>query len=111
MEPLGGGMRRLVLLLVAVCFLASPAWILKAAPRGNPEVQALKAQQKRENQAFKIRERNLKQSFKGRTYSKAMRDQQLHELQHEKRAMKERHRNQLQELKDRLKMMQDNMRQ
>ena len=103
-------MRKLVFLLVTITFLVSPAWMLKAAPRGNPEVQALKAQQKREDQAFKMKERNVKQSFKGRQSSKALRDQTMHQLEHEKREMKERHKNQMQQLKDRLKMMQYNVR-
>ncbi|HEV2351854.1 MAG TPA: hypothetical protein VG028_18650 [Terriglobia bacterium] len=104
-------MRRFLFMVVAVSVLVSPAWMLKASPRGNPEVQALKAQQKRESNAFKINERNVKQSFKGRQVPRAVRDQQLHQLQRDKRAMKERHRNQLQELKDRQRMMRDNVRQ
>lgn len=104
-------MRRFVLLLVSVSVLASPALVLKASPRGNLEVQALKAQQKRESNTFKINERNLKQSFRGRQVPRSVRDQQLHQLQREKRAMKERHRNQMQELKDRQRMMRDNLRQ
>jgi hypothetical protein len=111
MKPLGGGMRRFFYLLVAVSFLVSPAWLLKASPRANPEVEALKAQQKRERNTFKINERNVKQSFKGREVSRAVREQQLHQLQRDKRAMKERHRNQMQELKDRQRMMRDNLRQ
>lgn len=103
-------MRKLVFLLVTITFLVSPAWMLEAAPRGNPEVQALKAQQKREDQSFKMKERNVKQSFKGRQSSKALRDQTIHQLEHEKRELKERHKTQMQQLKDRLKMMEYNVR-
>jgi hypothetical protein len=84
--------------------------MLEAAARGNPEVQALKAQQKREDQSFKMKERNVKQSFKGRQSSKALRDQTIHQLEHEKRELKERHKTQMQQLKDRLKMMEYNVR-
>lgn len=103
-------MRRFVFLLVAVSVLVSPAWMLKASPRGNLEAQALKAQQKRESHAFKLNERNVKQSFKGRQVPRAVREQQMHQLQRQKREMKERHRDQRQDLKDRQRMMRDNLR-
>lgn len=103
-------MRRMFFLWVAVSVLMSPAWTLKASPRGNLEAQALKAQQKRESNAYKLNERNVKQSLRGRQVSRAAREQQIHQLQREKRAMKERHRDQLQELKDRQRLMRDNTR-
>jgi len=97
-------------LLVAVSVLVSPVLMLEASPRGNLEVQSLKAQQKRESQAYKLNERNVKQSLKGHQVTKAARDLQMHQLQRDKRAMKERHRNQLQDLKDRQKLIRDNAR-
>lgn len=103
-------MRRIIFLWVAVSVLVSPAWMLKASPRGNLEVQALRAQQKRESNAYKLNERNVKQSLRGRQVSRAAREQQMHQLQRQKRAMKERHRDQLQELKDRQRLMRDNTR-
>ena len=103
-------MRRICFLLVAVSVLVSPAWMLNASPGRDLQVQALKAQQKRESNAYKLNQRNVKQSLKGHQVSKAVREQQMHQLQREKRAMKERHRDQLQDLKDRQKLMRDNTR-
>ena len=99
---------RKIFLLVAVSVLVSPGLMLKASPGRNMEVQALKAQQKRESQAYKMNEKNVKRSLKGQHISKAAREQQMHQLQRERRAMKERHRDQLQELKDRQRLVGDN---
>ena len=101
-------MRKFLLLLVTVGILVSPGWMLQGWPSRNPEVKALKDQQKREMKALNQREKLVKQSYKGRNVPAAVRDQQLHQLEHEKREMKERHRMQLQQLKDRQKAMRAN---
>jgi hypothetical protein len=98
-------MRKLVMEKAAICIFAAPSAILKGSPRQSSEEQMLKVQQKQERANFKLRERNMKDSFRGHQVPTAVRVQQERQLQREKRAMRERQKNQLQDLRDRQKMM------
>ena len=103
-------MRKLVLVLAAVSIFVLPSVTLKGFPRQNNEERMLRIQQKQERAAFKLRERNAKNSYRGRQVPNAVRIQQERQLQREKRAMLERQRNQIQDLRDRQRMMRDSRR-
>jgi hypothetical protein len=97
-------MRKILFGVVLVCLMAFPAAKVLAAPSGNPEVQLLKQRQKEERNALKMRERYMKQSMKAQNLSPALRAQQKHQMDKEKRALRQKHRNETQELKDRLRL-------
>jgi hypothetical protein len=104
-------MRKLFFLLVSVSILGFPSAISKASQGATNQKQALKAQQKQERRAFKLKDHNQMQAYKTRGVPKGVRDQQKHELQREKRAMRDRQKDQLQDLKDRKKLVKESARQ
>jgi hypothetical protein len=103
-------MRKLVLVLAAVSIFVLPSVTLKGFPRQSNEEQMLRTQQKQERAAFKLKERNANNSFRGQQVPSAVRIQQKRQLQREKRAMRERQKNQIQDLRDRQRMMKDSRR-
>jgi len=103
-------MRKLVLVMAAVSIFVLPSATVKGFPRQSNEERMLRTQQKQERAAFKLRERNAKNSFRGRQVSSAVRIQEKRQLQREKRAMHERQKNQIQDLRDRQRMMKDSRR-
>ncbi|MDR3678242.1 MAG: hypothetical protein P4N24_22370 [Acidobacteriota bacterium] len=72
--------------------------------------QLLKVQQKRERDALKIQQRNIKQSWKNARVSSAMRDESNHQMQRASRDLKQRQKDARQDLKDRQKALQENRR-
>lgn len=98
-------MKKFLFMLVAVSFLLVPGASVVSARSKNVEIQQLKLQQKQETKALKLREHYMKQVWKHGYVSKAVREQQKHELQREKRKLKNKHKDQMQELKDRLRIV------
>lgn len=103
--PRGEGMRKLVLVLAAVSIFVLPLEVLKGFPRQSNEERMLRTQQKQERAAFKLKERTAKNSFRGHQVPSAVRVQQERQLQRERRAIRERQKNQIQDLRDRQRMM------
>ena len=103
-------MRRVFLVCAAICILVFPSVVLKASQGEKSEKQILKARQKEERKALKLKEHYAKQSFKGQNVPRAVRDQRKHELQREKRALRDRQKDEAQDLKDRQKLMNESMR-
>jgi hypothetical protein len=104
-NPGGGEMKKFLCMLVAVSFLLVPGASVCSARSKNVEMLHLKLQQKEESRALKLREHYMKQAWKNGHVSKAVREQQKHELQREKRKLRNRQKDERQELKDRLRIV------
>jgi hypothetical protein len=70
----------------------------------------LKAQQKIERKAQKRQQQNVKQSWKNQRISNATRDQAKHQMQRERRDLKQRQKDARQDLKDRQKALRETQR-
>jgi len=75
-----------------------------------PERKALKTRQRQEWKTLKLQQKNQKRSWKGMRMSKAARSQMKHQMARDMRAVRERQRNERQELKDRQRLMKERMR-
>lgn len=103
-------MRRILSIIMLAGFLVFPAAVLSAAPRGNPEVQMLKQRQKEERKAMKLKKQYTKRSMRSQNLPKAIRDQMKHQLQREQRALREKQKNEMQDLKDRIRIANESQR-
>jgi uncharacterized protein HemX len=70
--------------------------------------QQLKAIQKRERKSVKIQHKNIKNSWKRQKVSKASCLQAKHQMQRDDRALKERQKNERQDLSDRQRALKEN---
>jgi hypothetical protein len=103
-------MRRILSSIMLVGFLVFPAAVASAAPRGNPEVQLLKQRQKEERKAMKLKKRYMQQSMRSQHLPKAIRDQMKHQTQREQRALREKQKDEMQDLKDRIRIAKESQR-
>ena len=104
-------MRKVFCFIMLVGFLAFPAGTLRAAPRGNPEVQMLKRRQKEERKALKLKKHYAKQSLRSRNLPRGVREQMKHQMQREQRELREKQKDELQDLKDRIRISKDSQKQ
>ncbi len=91
---------------ILVALMIGLAWFCFSAPRlaaqeSKTEKQQIKARQKADMRAFKLKAKYQKQSMKGRDVPKSVRLQMKHQMQREKRELQARHKDELQDLKDR----------
>ena len=70
----------------------------------------LKSNQKRERDAVKLQHKNMKNSWKNQRVSDSARLQAKHQMERDDRALRERQRNERQDLKDRQKALRENQR-
>jgi hypothetical protein len=107
-------MRKLVIVVIVTFVLSFP--VARMAARQyrydvKPERKMLKARQKQEWKTLKLQQKYQKHSWKGQHLSKATRVQMKHQMQREKRALRETQRNDRQDLKDRQGLMKERTRQ
>lgn len=102
-------MKKMVIVVVGFSFLALSLGNASASQASSQEKHLLKSQQKQERKSEKLKNHYAKASLKGQNIPKAVRDQRKHEIQRENRAMREREKEQMQDLKDRQKMMKEGM--
>jgi hypothetical protein len=94
--------KRLCLLLLVVGFIGAP---LPARQRWPAESAILKARQKKELQALKLKQMYARESLQDSRLPKAIRTQLKHELKKEQRKLRQRQKDERQTLKDRQKML------
>lgn len=97
-------MRKLSLLLIGVFLIGSASTRLTAAQQQNSEVQIIRARQKQERQALKLKERYSKASFKGQHVPKGIRDQRKHEMQQQRRELRDKQKAELQQARDQIRV-------
>jgi len=107
-------MRKLLIGAIVALALGSPGPLTRAGQGSTPvlsEKQMLKVRQKQEWTALKRQQKYQKNSMKGQPLSKATRLQMKHDMQREKRALREKQKNERQELKDRTRLTKERERQ
>lgn len=96
-------MRNLLILMVAGLVVGFSAQCLQAGQDYEPKaiVKQLKARHKEQRKALKLKHKTLNQYLKSQSVPKAMRLQKKHQAEREWRELREKQRNELQDLKDR----------
>jgi hypothetical protein len=106
-------MRNFLAILIAGCVLSlSVARIVTAQQYDlKEEKKQLKARQKQENNALRLQEKYQKQAWKGQPVPKALREQTMHQMKRQKRDLRRKHKDELQDLSDRQKLIKSNEKQ
>jgi len=106
-------MRNFLTLLVAAFLLGLCLARVAAAQQYDLtlEKQQLKARQKEERKALKLKEKYQKESWKNQLISKSVRDQMKHQMERERRELREKHKDELQDLKDRQRALKESQKQ
>ena len=105
-------MRKLLIIMV-VMLSWSFGVASEAQARGvdqRQEKQLLKSSQKRERHAVKLQHQNMKNSWKNQRVSNSTRLQAKHQMERDDRALRERQKNERQDLKDRQRALKENQR-
>jgi len=100
-------MRKLLIGAIVTLVLSFPGPLARAGQNSSAvlsEKKMLKVRQKQEWTALKRQQKYQKHSMKGQPLSKATRLQMKHDMQREKRALQEKQKNERQELKDRMRL-------
>jgi len=96
--------RKILGIWLAALFLFSAATLIRAGQgQASPERQ-LKLRQKEERRAFKLRKKQAMFAAKGPQFTKAVRLRTKHEWQRQERELRERQKNELEDLKDKQKI-------
>ena len=96
--------KHLVVLIAAMTMVICWTGVARAqSPDVRQEMQQFKLQQKRERNALKFQQKNMKDSWNNGYVSKAQRDRMKHQMAREQRDLKSRQKDAMQDLKDRLK--------
>jgi len=107
-------MRKLLIGVIVTFVLSFPVARTAAGryrPPVNLERKTLKAQQKPEWKGLMRQQKYQRRSWRGQHLSRGVRAQRKHQMQHERRAVRERQRNDRQDLKDRQRLMKETTRQ
>ena len=101
-------MRKLLLaIVVGACVLIQPVGLLKATPGGTPELHDLKLRHKAERNALKLKKKYWSQSVKQQGIPKAQLVQMKHQIEREERELRERQKDELQDLRDRQRIVKE----
>jgi hypothetical protein len=98
-------MRKILWLVLLASMCAVPAARVMADSNGAAMVRQLKRQQKYEMKVLKTQHRLERRSWRGQRVNPAVRAAMKHKMQREERALRERQRNQMQDLKDQIRMV------
>lgn len=99
-------MGNLVVLVVGALLLGSMISLSQAQePSPKAEQRLVKSRQMQERKSLKLEQRNRKQSLRHSATPRAVRLQQKHEMQRQERELRARQKNELQDLKDRQRLV------
>jgi len=102
-------MRKYLVVMVAAMCLA--VCLTRIARADNADLRAqrqqMKVQQKRERNALKLQQRNVKESWKNGHVSNAQRNEMKHQMQRSSRDLKVRQKDSMQDLNDRQRSLRD----
>ena len=98
----------LIVMVAAMCLgIGSTGAVQAQGPNWRSQQQQLKLQQKRERNALKLQQRNIKQSWKNARISSATRAQTKHQMQRANRDLKQRQKDAMQDMKDRQRSLKE----
>jgi len=69
------------------------------------ELQQVKVRQKQEMQALKLKHKYAKEALKGQETPKSVRIQMQHEMEREEKALRQKHKDELQKMKDQQRVL------
>lgn len=95
-------MQKLFMTILAAALLAGPAF---ARQRWTSPVARLKARQKQESRALKLKEAYMKSSIRNSSLPKAIRIQLKHELKREQHRLRQKQKDERQALKDQERLL------
>ena len=95
----------LVALRMGTAVLLLSSWL--SAQDFKLETQQVKERQKQEMKALKLKHKFAKESMKGQDIAKSLRIQMEHEMEREEEMLRQKHKHELQELKDRQRVMKE----
>lgn len=101
-------MGKILRLVLLACICAVPAARVAAASNGDAMVRQLKFQQKQEMIALKAQHRMQERSMKQQRVHPAMRAATKHKMQRQERELREKHKDQMQDLKDQMRIVNAN---
>jgi hypothetical protein len=102
-------MRNLLIFVIAAVVLGTfPARVVSAQEYNlKAERQQLRTRQKEQWKALKFQQKSRKQGFQGQPIPKSMRLQMKHQMERDRRELREKHRDELQDMKDRQRMFRE----
>jgi len=100
-------MRKIFLALMAALILFCASGFRASAQDFGSQKQQLKVRHKLEGNALKLKHRLVKGSLQGQGVSKGQRLQMKHRMERERRELRERQKDELQTLKDQLRIMKE----
>jgi len=103
-------MRKVFLVLVGLSVLGVSSTLGRAAQRQQSQVQFVKTRQKQERKQLKLKQRYEKASYRGQRVPKGVRDQRKHAMQRERRALRDKQRAELQDVRDQQKVYKESLR-
>lgn len=98
-------MRKILWLVLLACMCAVPAARASAASNGDVMIRQLKRQQRQEMKALKAQHQAERRSWRHQRVDPATRAVMNHKMQREERALRERQRNQMQDLRDQVRLV------
>jgi hypothetical protein len=100
-------MRNLLILMVAGLAFVFSAECLQAGQEYNPKtfIKQAKARHKQQRKELKLKLKTLKRYWKTHSVPKAMRLEMKHQVERERRELREKQRDELQDLKDRQRVL------
>ncbi len=99
--------RKLLVAVLVALALGLPARCLSGAQGEISEKKQLKLRHREERKAFKFKKKQLRMGVKGPQFTRAVRLQMKHQLQREGRELRQRQKNDLQDMKDRQRMLKE----
>ena len=101
-------MRKLFMVAIVVLILGLPVATLRAQDDAlKAQKQVLKAKQRQERAALKLRKKYWQQSLKGQALPKSERLRMKHQMEREARELRERQKDEQQDSKDRQRLMKE----
>jgi hypothetical protein len=100
-------MRKILLALMAALILSCASGFRASAQDFGSQKQQVKARQKFERNALKMKHRLVKGSLQGQGVSKGQRLQMKHRMERERRELRQRQRDELQTLKDQQRLVKE----
>jgi polyhydroxyalkanoate synthesis regulator protein len=100
-------MRKILLALIAALILSCASGFRASAQDFGSQKQAVKVRHKLERNALKAKQRMVKQSLRGQGVTRGQRLQMKHQMERERRELRERQQDELQNLKDQLRIVKE----
>lgn len=100
-------MRKILLALMAALILSCASGFRASAQDVGSQKQVLKVRHKLERNALQAKHRMVKQSLRGQGVSRGQRLQMKHQMERERRELRQRQQDELQNLKDQLRIVKE----